>query len=316
MKILITATSFRPDDPVLGELRPIADTIVWNPLGRPLKEDELGPLLAGCEGCIAGLDFFTKKAIDDAANLKVISRYGAGVDRVDLAAARERKIAVCNTPGVNAQAVADLAMALMLSAARKIPLLDRQVREGRWPRSTGVEIYGKTLGILGLGAIGRAVARRAEGFSMKVIAYDPFIDARYAEEHGIAAASFDETIETADFISLHLPLTGETRRIISLDVMKRMKRGAFIVNTARGGLIDEEAAAALLGSGHLGGLGIDVYEEEPPPASPLFGLENTVLTPHAASHTAEAAAAMAALSVKNLVDVLSGRPCPNIVTRS
>jgi D-3-phosphoglycerate dehydrogenase len=313
MKVLVTPTSFRPEDPALAELGSRGGTITFNPHGRPLREDELVPLLEGCDGYIAGLDFITKRVIDTAAGLKVISRYGAGVDRIDLAAARAKNITVCNTPGVNAQAVADLAMGLMLSVARKIPLLDKKTRAGEWPRSTGVELYGKTLGILGLGAVGKALAERAKGFSMTVIACDPFINERYAAEHGIRTAGFDEVIETAGFLSLHLPLTAETHHIISREVMERMKNGAVIINTARGGLVDEEAAAEFLKSGRLGGAGIDVYEEEPPKESPLFALDNAVLTPHTASHTAEAAAAMAALSVRNLVDVLAGKPCPNVV---
>jgi D-3-phosphoglycerate dehydrogenase len=145
---------------------------------------------------------------------------------------------------------------------------------------------------------------------MEVLAYDPYIDARYAEENHITVSGFDALIAGADVISLHLPLTGETRRIINAGVMGRMKQGAIIINTARGGLIDEEAAYGLLKSGHLGGLGLDAYEEEPPGQSPLFELENVVVTPHTASHTAEATANMAAMSVQNLIDVLSGKECP------
>jgi D-3-phosphoglycerate dehydrogenase len=316
MKILVTATSFKADSsgPAAEQLRRfVADRggeILYNPCGRPLQEDKLIPLLTNAEGYIAGLDFITKKVIDAAPSLRVISRYGAGVDRVDLAAAKARNIAVCNTPGANAQAVADLAFALILAAARRIPALDRKTREGRWPRSTGIELYGKRIGILGLGAVGKAVAKRAQGFSMEVLAYDPYIDTRYAEENHITVSGFDGLIAGSDVISLHLPLTEETRYIIDAAVMGRMKRGAIIVNTARGGLIDEEAACGLLKSGHLGGLGLDAYEEEPPSQSPLFELENVVVTPHTASHTAEAAANMAAMSVQNLIDVLSGKECP------
>ncbi|MDR1618468.1 MAG: phosphoglycerate dehydrogenase, partial [Treponema sp.] len=287
--------------------------LVFNPLGKPLSEDELIPLIGDCDGYIAGLDFVTRKVIGSCERLKVISRYGAGVDRVDLEAAGERNITVCNTPGANAQAVADLAIALALAAARKLPLLDRKTREGQWIRSTGIELYGKTMGILGLGAVGRGVAKRAQGFSMKVLAYDPYIDTRYAEENGIAVSDFDTLVENADVTSLHLPLNDKTRHIISGEVMGRMKKGAILINTARGGLIDEDAAFDLLKQGRLGGLGIDAYEEEPPKNSPLFTLDNVVLTPHTAAHTAEATANMAAMAVQNLIDVLSGKPCPYIV---
>jgi D-3-phosphoglycerate dehydrogenase len=251
--------------------------------------------------------------IDACTALKVISRYGAGVDRVDLAAAKAKGIAVCNTPGANAQAVADLTMALILCAARKVPMLDRKTKEGQWVRSTGIELYGKTIGVLGLGAVGKGVAKRAQGFSMRVLAYDPYINKKYAEENNIEAADFETVIRAADVLCLHLPLTDETRYIISGDVMGRMKKGAIIINTARGGLIDEQAAYEHLKSGHLGGLGLDAYEEEPPKASPLFELDNVVLTPHTASHTAEATANMAAMAVQNLIDVLSGKPCPYII---
>jgi D-3-phosphoglycerate dehydrogenase len=315
MKVLVTATSLNSasSNPALDQLHQFADTVVFNPHGKPLTEDELIPLLEGCEGYIAGLDFITGKVIGHSPGLRVISRYGVGLDRVDLEAARAKGIPVCNTPGANAQAVADLTLALFLCVARRVPFLDRNTREGRWTRSTGVELYGKTIGILGLGAVGKLVAKRAAGFAMKRMAYDPYINEAYAKDQGIIAADFDTVVGAADFLSLHLPLTGQTHHIISGEVMRAMRKGAIIVNTARGGLIDEAAAYELLVSGHLGGLGIDVYEEEPPARSPLFSLDNVVLTPHTASHTVEATEAMAALSVQNLIDVLSGKACPYIV---
>ncbi|MCL2231889.1 MAG: phosphoglycerate dehydrogenase [Treponema sp.] len=315
MKILVTPTSFKPDSetPAMKKLKAFAGSLVFNPVGKPLSEDELIPLLEGCEGCIAGLDYYTPRVLESAKTLKVISRYGVGVDRVDLAAAKAQNIVVCNTPGANNQAVADLAFALLLSTARRVPVLDRKTKDGQWPRSTGTELYGKTIGIMGLGAIGKAVAKRAAGFSMNVIAYDPFINREYAQANGIVQADFDTVIREADFLSLHLPLTEETRHVISADVMRSMKKGAIIVNTARGGLIDEAAACQFLASGHLGGMGLDVYEEEPPQKSPLFELENVVLTPHTSAHTTEATEAMADMSVQNLIEVLSGKDCRNII---
>ena len=315
MKVLVTPTSFKPDmgGPILDLLRSFSQDLVFNPKGKPLTEEELIPLLNGCKGYIAGLDYITRKVIKNAPDLKVISRYGAGVDRVDLEAAREKGIIVCNTPGVNANAVADLAIGLLLCVTRKIPYLDQKTRGGEWLRSNGIEVYGKTMCLLGLGAIGKAVAKRASGFSMKILAYDPFINREYAEANGIIPVSLDEGIREADFISLHLPLIPETRGIISAELMKSMKKGAIIINTARGGLIDEDAAYELLKSGQLGGLGLDVFEVEPPVTSPLFELNNVVFTPHTGAHTAEATAAMAELSVRNLIDVLSGRENPNII---
>ena len=315
MKILITATSFKPDSETLAlkKLRSFTENLVFNPTGKSLPEDELIRLLKGCDGCVAGLDHYSARVIENAPGLKVISRYGVGVDQVDLAAAKEKNVVVCNTPGANTQAVADLTFGLLLSVARRISILDKKTREGQWPRSTGVELYGKTIGILGLGAVGKAVAKRASGFSMKILAYDPFIDKKYTEANSITAADFDTVVREADFLCLHLPLTGETRHIVSANAMKTMKKGAIIVNTARGGIIDEKAAYELLASGQLGGMGLDVYEAEPPEKSALFELENVVLTPHTAAHTVEATNAMAEMSVQNLIDVLSGRNCQYIV---
>jgi D-3-phosphoglycerate dehydrogenase len=311
MKVLVTPASFKTGSagPVLDRLKSFADTLVFNPKGKPLSEDELITLLEGCDGCIAGLDPFSKRVIDSAGALKVISRYGTGVDNVDIAAAQERGVIVCKTPGVNAQAVAELAITLLLCLARQVPMLDRKTREGYWVRSIGIELHNKTMGILGLGAVGRRTARLAAGFSMKVLACDPDMDTEYAQANGIHPVDFNTLLGESDFLSLHLPLNAETRYIISADAMKRMKKGAIIINTARGGLIDESAACALIKSGHLDGLALDVYESEPPQNSPLFGLENVVFTPHTAAHTVEATAAMAALSVQNLIDVLSGRDC-------
>jgi D-3-phosphoglycerate dehydrogenase len=315
MKILVTPTSLKPDSesPAIKKLRSFASELVFNPTEKPLTEGELIPLISGCEGCIAGLDFFTAGVIQSAGNLKVISRYGVGVDRIDLAAAKAKSITVCNTPGANTQAVADLTIGMLICLARKIPVLDRKTREGQWPRSTGIELFGRTIGILGLGAVGKAVAKRASGFSMRVLARDPIINKEYVEANGIVPVDFNTLIREADFLCLHLPKTDETRNIISADVLKSMKKGAILVNTARGGLVDEAAAYELLVSGHLGGMGLDVYENEPPQKSPLFELENVVLTPHTAAHTAEATEAMAEMSVQNLIDVLSGKKCPNVL---
>lgn len=319
MKILVTPTSFKADSigPGMDLLRQFVKEhngeLVFNSTGRPLIEDELIPLIKDCEGYIAGLDFVTEKVIDTCTFLKVISRYGAGVDRVDLTAAKKKGISVCNTPGANAQAVADLTLALILCVARKIPMLDRKTKEGQWIRSNGTELYGKTIGILGLGAIGRGVAKRAQGFSMRVLAYDPFINRQYALENNIEVSDFEGVIRNTDVICLHLPLTEETKYIISDAVIRRMKKGVILVNTARGGLIDEKAVCEHLKSGQIGGLGLDVYEEEPPGTSPLFELDNVVLTPHTASHTAEATVNMANMAVQNLIQVLSGKSCPYIL---
>ena len=287
-----------------------ADEIVYNPQTRPLEAEEVLALLDGVDGYIAGLDYITAEVISRAPeSLKVISRYGAGVDRVDLEAAKAKGITVTNTPGTNAVAVCELAFGLMLSLARAIPRLDNAVKKGEWPRNNGTELAGKTLGVVGFGAIGKNLATRARAFGMDVIAYDPYFDAAFAAQHGVAQKSLDEVIAGADFISLHVPLTKETKYMIGEDAISRMKDGAFVINTARGGLIDEAAAAKALQSGKLGGLGLDAYEVEPVTDSPLFGLANVVMTPHTGAHTNEAIAGMGIMAAQNLIDVLQGKGC-------
>lgn len=311
MRILVTPTSLQKDkkSAALDSLREASFDLVFNPMGRPLTEDELIPLLEDCDGYLAGLDYVTEKVLSSCKKLKVVSRYGAGVDRVDLDAARRNGIIVTNTPGVNAVAVAELAMALVLSIARHIPYLDKKTREGDWVRSTGMELGGKVMGIMGLGAVGKNLAKYAQGFGMHVIAYDPYIDKAYAAEMNIQATGFDDVIRESDVISLHLPLNAETKHLINEAVMNKMKPTAILVNTSRGGIIDEAAAYRLLKDDKLGGLGIDVFEMEPPKDSPLFGLDNVVITPHTAAHTKEATENMADVAAKNLLDVLSGKEC-------
>lgn len=312
MKILVTPTSLckTPDAPVLDSLRQFAEEIVFSPYGHPLTEAELLPLLDGVDGYLAGLDWITDSVVRQMPpSLKVISRYGVGYERVAVQAAAERGIVVTCTPGANAESVADMTFALLLAVARDIPALDRRLRAQEWPRTVGVELFGKKIGILGLGAIGKRVARRAGGFSMSVLAYDPYIDAVYAASHEIQVCTLHNLLEQSDFISLNLPLNEQTRNILDAAAFARMKPGVIIVNTARGGLIDEDAACAALAAGRIGGLGLDAFEKEPPGHSPLFEMEHVVVSPHAGAHTREAVDRMAQMAIQNLIDVLSGRDC-------
>ena len=281
MKILVTPTSMQPgkSSKALQELRAFSNDLVFNTTGKPLTEEELLPLLKDCDGYIAGLDFVTEKVLKSCSHLKVISRYGAGYDRVDIAAAKALSIPVTNTPGVNAEAVGELAFGLILSVARKIPYLHTSLREGGWVRSTGMELKGKTIGIMGLGAIGKVVARCAKGFDMTVMAYDPYINEEYCKNNAIKASTFDEVLEHADVISLHLPLIDATQHLINASAFAKMKPTAILVNTSRGGIIDEDAAYDALKNGRLGGLALDAFEIEPPTDSPLFTLNNVVATP-------------------------------------
>lgn len=317
MKILATPTSFLgpANAAARRRLEDFADEVVYPGNQKPLTEEEIIPLLEGVDGYIAGLDLITAPVLQAAPeSLAVISRYGAGVDRVDLPAARARGIVITNTPGTNSTAVAELAFGLILACARNLVRLHADVEAGGWMRSSGMELRGKTLGILGLGAIGKILARFAQGFGMNVKACDPALDTDYCRAQGITPCDRQELLSTADVLSLHLPLSAQTRHIIDREALRSLKPGCILINTARGGLIDEAAAAEALRSGRLGGLGMDAFETEPPGPSPLFGLERTVFTPHTGAHTQEAVAAMGMLAVDNLIAVLRGQPCRYIVS--
>ena len=302
MKILVTPTSLQPgkNEEALSVLREFAEELVFNTAGKPLSEEELLPLLKDCDGYIAGLDEVTERVMAECPRLKVISRYGAGYDRVDIKAARQYGIKVTNTPGVNAQAVGELAFGLILGLARKIPYLSDETRKGAWVRSTGVELKGKTLGIL--------------GFGMEGLAYDPYINEKYCSSHAIEAVSFEELMSRSNVVSLHLPLLESTYHLIDREAIARLPEGAILVNASRGGIVDEDAAYESLKSGKLFGLGLDAFETEPPKASKLFEFDNVIATPHTGAHTREATANMAELSIRNLMDVLSGRECPFVVS--
>ncbi|HEU5112815.1 MAG TPA: hydroxyacid dehydrogenase [Acidimicrobiia bacterium] len=229
--------------------------------------------------------------LDEAPGLKVVGRAGVGVDNIDLAAASERGVAVMNAPSGNTISAAELTMALMLAVARRVTLADRSIRQGRWERSSlqGVELRGKTLGVIGAGRIGWEVAQRCRAFGMDVIVYDPYLAAERVDELHPKLVPLDRLIESADVITLHVPLNAETRGLIGEDTLTRMKKGAFVLNVSRGGVVDEAALARALNEGRIAGAGLDVYEHEPlSPDSPLLDAPNLVLTPHLGASTKEA----------------------------
>lgn len=315
MKILVTATSFLipENEPAKKLLESFADEIIYNHTGRPQTEEEMEAQLPGIDGLVADLDYLTEKALSKADKLKVISRYGVGYDRVDLNAARAKGIDVTNTPGANSVAVCELAFGMMLCLSRHLVFLHNTVNSGGWGKSRGVELNGKTLGIVGLGAIGKQLAIRAKAFGMDVQAYDVFFPEAFAAEHGIRRITLEELLKTSDFVSLHVPSTPETHHMINAQTIAQMKKGAIVINTARGGIVDEHAAADALKSGQLGGIGLDAFEVEPLTNSPLKDLPNVLFTPHTGSDTGSAMANMGMGSVRNLIDVLSGKGCKFIV---
>lgn len=309
-RVLVTPTSFGKSDPrVRTELEGTVGQVIDNPLGRPLKSDEVKDLLPGCDGYIAGVDEIDAAALEGADRLRVIARYGVGVDGVDLAAAAAHSIVVTNTPLANTLSVAELTIGLMLSLARSIPELIGETRAGRWSRKTGVTLAGKTVGLIGLGAIGKLVATRLRAFDCLVVAYDPAADGAFAAEHGIELAPLDDVVHRADFLSLHVPLLPTTRGMVNAMFLNEMKRGAFLVNTARGELIDEGALLQALQSGHLRGAALDAFSQEPPPADdPLLKLPQVLATPHAGAHTDGAVDAMGWGALRDCLAVLRGEP--------
>ncbi len=318
MKILVTPTSFlKPVNAAAkARIEAFADEVIYNETGKPLKGGELVAMLQGVDGYIAGVDYITADVIEAMPDsVKVISRYGAGVDRVDIPACTKKGVVVTNTPGTNSVAVAELAFALMVNVARNIPQLHDAVQQGEWPRSEGIELKGKTLGIVGMGAIGKNLAVRARAFDMAVNAYDPYFDEAFATAHGIGKMELAEVLRTSDFVSLHVPLNDQTKHMIDAQMIASMKSGAAIINTARGGLIDEEAAAQAVKSGKLSGLGLDAFEQEPLIDSPLKGLPRVIFTPHTGAHTAEAVEGMGTMAVENCIAVLSGQECKCILNK-
>jgi D-3-phosphoglycerate dehydrogenase len=307
-RVLVTPTSYAKDDPRLRtELEAAVGEVIYNPTGRPLSSNELVDLLPGCHGYIAGLDMVDRTALKAANQLRVIARYGAGVDRVDMEAAKEKGIIVTNTPGANSISVAELTVGLMLALARMIPEANAATKAGEWPRLAGVSLEGKVVGLLGLGSIGKQVARRLVGFDCIIIAYDPVADQAFAERHDVRLLPRDEVIRQADFLSLHVPALSETRGMVNESFLSRMKPDAFLINTARGELIDETALLAALQSGHLRGAALDAFAKEPPAAdNPLFALPQVIATPHTGAHTDGATNAMGWGALRDCLAVLRG----------
>lgn len=272
-----------------------------------LTKDELEKIIGAYDGlAVRSATKATPKIIAAAKKLKVIGRAGIGVDNIDVKAATARGIIVMNTPFGNSITTAEHAVSLMLSLARQIPAADGSTQAGKWEKSKflGVEICGKTLGLIGCGNIGTIVADRAIGLKMKVIAYDPFLSEERAVQLGVEKVDLDQVFRRADFITLHTPLTDKTRNILSADALAKCRRGVRIINCARGGLVDEKALAGALRSGHVAGAALDVFEAEPARDNILFGIEGVICTPHLGASTTEAQEKVALQIAEQMSDYL------------
>jgi phosphoglycerate dehydrogenase-like enzyme len=306
--VLVTPTSYGKTNPKLKtDLEDQVGSVTYNPTTKPLPAAELAKLLKGVDGYIAGLDEITASVIDSTDDLKVIARYGVGVDNVDLVAAKAKGITVTNTPGANSASVAEMTVGLMLSLIRKIPEGISATRSGGWPRINGISLEGKTVGLLGFGAIGKQTARRLAGFDCRLLAYDPIPDHDFAKKNHVELVSMDQILTEADFVLLHLPLLPTTRGIVNSEFLGKMKKGSFLVNTARGELVDDASLTDALKRGQLAGAALDVFPTEPPAAdNPLLQMPQVIVTPHISSHTDGATDAMGWMALNDCLAVLQG----------
>lgn len=301
--ILITSRSFgQVSDEPLKMLKKEGYNIEF--YNTEFNETEFQKNLCNCHALIIGAHPLSEEAIKCSPNLKIVSKHGAGLDNIDLNITKKYGIHVTNVPAVNSNAVADLTFSLMLDVARKTSYAANSVRSGKWESVTGIDVYNKNISIVGFGEIGKNVARRAIGFSMKVYVYDPFIEELPLEFKDYAKlVSLDEAIRTADFLTLHLPLNDKTRNIINETEIKKMKKSSIIINTSRGGIINERALYTYLENGHLAGAGLDVLEEEPVDAdNPLLSLPQVTITPHMGMYSYEAINAVSIIAAKNVID--------------
>jgi len=287
-------------------LRAAGHELVLSPFPAQMVEHELLPTLKGIRASLAGSEPYTRQVIAANPELRVIARAGVGYDAVDVAAASERGIAVCITPGTNQDAVAEHTFTLILALVKHLIGQHAGTVAGRWPRQANLPLRGRTLGIAGLGRIGKAVALRGAAFRMPLLAYEPFPDQAFVRQHQVTLVPFERLLAESDFLSLHLPLTPESKYVINKTTLARMKPTAFLINTARGGLVCEADLYEALRNGLLAGAGLDVFEAEPPGPSPLFGLDNVVVTPHAAGVDTQSRDDMALSAAQAIVSLLQG----------
>ncbi len=281
------------DNIALDSLLPLTSDERFELVVRPgLSGEDLAVAISESDAVLVrSATKITRASLARAERLKAIGRAGVGVDTIDVQAASERGIAVLTAPAGNTISAAELTMALLLALARKVPAADRSMKAGEWDRKSfnGFELYGKTLGLVGAGRIGGQVAKRARAFGMEVLVFDPLLDRERARELDVQLGGLEEVISRADVLSVHVPLTDATRNLIGAPQLASMKKGALLLNVARGGVVNEAALLEYLLNGHLSGAALDVYEHEPLPAdSPLRSLTNVVMTPHLGASTAEA----------------------------
>ncbi len=307
-KVLVTATNYSS---LCAESKALFESNGWevveNMFGRPMTFDELKQRVGEIDAVAAGVDTWNEAVFALAPKLKIISRFGVGVDNIDIEAARRFGVKVTNAAGKNANAVAELTIGLLFAAMRRIPMLYEAARQGVWDRFAGQELIGRTVGLLGFGAIAQKVARKLSGFDVNIVAYDKFPDLEAASRLRVSMASAEALLKEADVVCLLLPSLKETHYFMNRQTFAAMKNGAYFINTARGALVDEGALYEALASGKLAAAAIDVYEVEPVSAdNPLFRLNNIVTTPHTAAETYETYRAVGLHTAQSILDEFEG----------
>ncbi len=288
--------------------------LVFPPQRAQLTEEQLLQELNGIAACIAGSEPYTRRVLDAHPSLRVIARAGVGYDAVDLSAASDRGVAVAIAPGTNHDAVAEHTFALILALAKGLIPQHLATKAGHWPRQTNLPLRGRTLGIAGLGRIGKAVALRGACFGMRLLAFELVPDMQFVKQHGITLVTFEQLLAEADYLTLHIPLMPESKHLINRRTLALMKPTAFLINTARGGLVGEAELTEALQAGQIAGAALDVFEQEPPGNNPLFRLDNLVLTPHTAGSDVQSRDDMAMSAAGAIVALSRGQwPAEQIV---
>ena len=313
MKILVTVTNYSKYCQAGKRiLQDAGCEIIENTSGRPFTAEELEELVGDVDGAIAGADVWSEQIFRAAPKMKVLVRFGVGVDNFDLEAAKRHGIAVCNCPGINTTAVAEQAVALILGLTRQIVWLNKETKEGKWPRIMMHELKNCTVGILGFGSIGRNICEKLKAFSPVLIAYDKYVDEKEAERLGVEMVSFEEVLKRSDVISVNLPAVPETIGIINSQNITKMKNGVYLVNTARGSLVKEKDVAEAIRTGKIAGFATDVYAREPiTRENPLLSSDRVIMTPHTSAETYENCETTSCVTAKIVLDVLRGREPEN-----
>jgi phosphoglycerate dehydrogenase-like enzyme len=306
-KILVTPRSLTKDgDPALDLITGEGFELVFSTPGKMPQTDELMRLLPGCAGWLAGVEPIPTDVLETAVDLKVISRNGTGINNIDLQAARRLGIEIRRAEGANARGVAELTLGMLLALVRSIPFSDARLKHESWERRKGLELQGRTLGLIGCGKIGQLVSQLGLAFGMDVLAYDAFPDQRFAPAPNFRFTTLEEVLANSDFISLHCPEQPDGLAILDRESLRRLKSGVFLVNTARASLINDTAILEALQEGRVAGLALDVFDREPPAATPLLSDARVIATPHIGGYTAESVSRATLAAVENLLEFFKG----------